>query len=127
MLSGNENVMCNALQETSWSKPPEVVHALAKALKVKALTVYHPLVSSTTLQQTQSVNFADADLALGTSGVCMCMLCVLGTNKGPKDRILFMPILSVRLLLLRAKQDTMKPPYALASHLAKDSDTEEAC
>ena len=39
MLSGNENVMCNALQETSWSKPPEVAHALAKALKVKALKV----------------------------------------------------------------------------------------
>ena len=38
----------------------------------------------------------------------MCMFGVLGTNRGPKDRILFMPILSVKLLLLRAKQDLMK-------------------
>jgi hypothetical protein len=57
----------------------------------------------------------------------VCLFNVLGTNWGPTDRVLFMQIHSVKILLLREKQDLIIPPHAFASHLAKKSDTEEVC
>jgi hypothetical protein len=55
------------------------------------------------------------------------MFNVLGTNWGPTDRVLFMQIQSVKILLLWEKQLLMKPPHAFGSNLAKKSDTEEVC
>ena len=60
--------------------------------------------------------------------VCMyvCLFNVLGTNRGPTDKVLFMQIHLAKMLLLREKQFLMNPPHAFASQLSKKSDTEQA-
>ena len=55
------------------------------------------------------------------------MLNVLGTNWGSTDRVLFMQIQLVKILLLWEKQLLMKPPHAFGSHLAKKLDTDIVC
>ena len=45
----------------------------------------------------------------------------------PTDRVLFMQIQLVKILLLWEKQLLMKPPHAFGSHLAKKSDTDVVC
>ncbi len=63
---------------------------------------------------------------LGTSVLLpfrLSVLCLM--SWGPADRVLFMQIQSVKILLLWEKQLLMKPPHAFGSNLAKKSDTEE--
>ena len=55
------------------------------------------------------------------------MFNVLGTNWGPTDRVLFMQIQLVKLLLLWEKQLLLKLPHAFGSYLAKKSDTDVVC
>ena len=64
----------------------------------------------------------------GIITICIVfMFNVLGTNWGSADRILFLQVHLVKMLLLWEKQLSMNHHMHLDSHLAKKSGTEAVC